>query len=384
MIINSILDTDWYKITMAQVVYFHFPDWQVKYKFVNRDKKNKFSKEFVKELRNQINSLSIITLDCIEIDWLKEQEVIYPEFLEWLKKYKFNPQEVKISLTDDNDLDISIEGTWLRTIFWEVPLLAIISELYYDINKCVLDEEKFDNLCNIKAKTTEKFKLAIADFGTRRRFSFTTQEILLNNMDINNSLFLGTSNAYFAMMYDIKVVGTYAHEAPMAMQTVSLTNGDYIWYNLWRNIYGKKYSVALSDTLTTDYFLKNMPILEMKLMDGIRQDSGDPIEIGNKIINRWKELNIDPKLKTIVFSDDLNLVKAKLISDTFKDTTNTIFGIGTYLTNQCGYQPLNMVIKLDEVNNKKVVKISDTINKHTGNKAVIEEILEIINNGKGV
>lgn len=376
MIIKSLLDTDWYKITMAQVVHFFYPNVKVRYKFYDRNDIS-YPKGFDKKLRKEINEMSKLSLLVDEFQWLKSNPNMYPEFVNWFSKYKFDPKEVKVKQDNKGKLSIEIEGPWERTIFWEVPLLAIISELYFKDKP--VDYGKLEE-CMTNKKQLLQFPFV--EFGTRRRHSFGVQEVAIFILHNKNPYFKGTSNPLLARLFHIPIVGTYAHEAIMAEEVLGLSNQNpnLYWIIQWRNIYGKQMNIALGDTFTTKQFLKEMDKMSLNLLDGIRQDSGNPIEIGNMIIKRWQELGINPKDKTIVFSDNLNPKKANKIYQTFKDKTNVLFGIGTNLTNDCGYKPLNIVIKLDSVFVNSlfqwtpVVKLSDTKGKYTGNKEKIKEL----------
>jgi nicotinate phosphoribosyltransferase len=370
---------------MSQVIYFNFLDASVKYKFINRNKEDKFPRGFDKRLRKEIRHLATLRLTQYEKDWLLKQNSIYPEFVDWFEKYRFNPKEVKVKLVK-GDLQVEIEGSWLRTIFWEVPLLAIISELYYKMLGCTTDWPYVNKMMRGKRV---KLAFPFADFGTRRRFSYDVQDRLVKTMkavlyedgqdQITNLHFLGTSNPHFAMKYRVTPIGTYAHEAPMFMQVFGcIEASNNHWLTLWRELYGKQYSIMLTDTLTTDYFLDHMPGKFFRMMDGVRLDSGDPIKVGQKVLNFYKAQGIDPKHKKFVWSDNLNPETAKKIYGQFKDKTNCIFGIGTNLTNDCGQKPLNMVIKLDMVNGQYVVKLSDDKGKHTGNPVIIARVKETI------
>lgn len=379
-IINSILDTDWYKITMAQVVFFFYPEVKVRYKFYDRNN-TIYPDGFALKVLDEIRNMKELSLSESEEDWLRKQNSIYPAFVDWFKNYRFNPFEIDIIQDLKGHLLIDIEGKWLDTIFWEVPLLAIISELY---NK--EKGNKIKNIMKFRKNIENKSHLLnfpFADFGTRRRFSNFAQSILLDELIFqDNEFLLGTSNPYFAMNYEINPIGTYAHEAIMAMEALwGYKNANLEWIKRWKKIYGKQYNIALSDTFTTDLFLQTTGKYWFNLIDGIRQDSGDPIEIGNKIIKKWKELGINPKTKSIVFSDNLNPEKANKIWNKFKDITNPIFGIGTNLTNDCGYKPLNIVIKLDSIyiqdglnKWKSTIKLSDDKGKYTGDSKRIDKV----------
>jgi nicotinate phosphoribosyltransferase len=371
MIIKSLLDTDWYKITMAQAVYYFCANLDVQYEFINRSPEDKFPEGFDRLLKQEILDMSNLRLSVAEQEWLVKQNSIYPEFVEWFRQYKYKPEELTISL-NDGKLSVTIEGKWLSTIFWEVPLLAAISELYYQTNKCHLDinylEHKIDEKKSI-------LKFDFVDFGTRRRYSYHVQDIVVWRMNQLKNHFLGTSNPLLAMKNLVKPIGTYAHEAIMAMQAgVSVDEVNNFWLQIWARLYGKSYSLMLTDTLTTDYFLKTVKDINFRLADGVRLDSGDPIAMGWKIINHYKKLGINPKNKAICWSDNLNPEKAKEIYEEFQDVTHPIFGIGTNLTNDCGHKPLNIVIKMTKCGLKNVIKLSDDEGKETGNKTMIDLI----------
>ena len=401
MIINSILDTDWYKIAMGQVVFYQFPQLVVRYKFIDRNNMI-YPKDFAIKLQEEINHLSTLRLALEEQEWLSKQVGITKYYLNWFSNYSFNPKQVDIKQDEEGHLSIVIEGKWKETIYWEVPLLAIISELYYKETGCVLNVKEFIKKTVVKRS---KLQFPFADFGTRRRFSFEAQNLLvfiMSSYEIEedgdgtgtNPNFLGTSNPYLAKKYNVKPIGTTAHECVMAMSALyGVEEANIKWLENWRYIYGNNYNIALIDTFTTDYFFKTISTKDLQLLDGLRQDSGDPIQIGRKIIKYWKERGINPKDKKIVFSDNLNVEKATEIYNEFKDKTNVIFGIGTFLTNDCGYKPLNIVIKLDSVFTedidtdqdgidrsygyswKSVVKLSDSKGKYTGNKETVKQIL---------
>lgn len=382
MIINSLLDTDFYKILMGNVVYFRFPDLWVKYKFINRDD-TWFPEGFDVKLKEEINHLATLKLTEEEKLWLSKQAGMNKYFVEWFSNFKFNPDQVKVELKDKL-LNVEIEGKWKETIYWEVPLLAIISQLYYQ------ETNKYPNLEETKNKILDKktnLCFPFADFGTRRRFSFNIQDLLVTFMK-SSIYFLGTSNPHFARIHNVKPIGTSAHECVMAMSGLyGVKEANSKWIENWRFIYGNDYNVALTDTFTTEYFFKTVSQKDLLLIDGLRQDSGDPIEIGSLIIKKWKERGINAKDKKIIFSDNLNVKKATRIYETFKDRTNVIFGIGTNLTNDCGYPHLNIVIKLDSVLSrniehdynewiwKPVIKLSDDKKKWTGEKSYIMDTL---------
>ena len=370
--IKSILDTDWYKLTMAQVIFYRFPGLKVRYKFLCRDTSIHFPKGFDTELKEQIANLSYLGLTISEKEWLLRQKGMTKYFVDWFSIYHFNPDEVKVQL-NNGKLEIEIEGSWLTTIFWEVPLMALISELYFKHQDLQITKDKMfmTSLCK-----KYDLKIPFADFGTRRRYSSMSQDILVGTMK-GWKYFLGTSNPYFAQKHYVPVIGTYAHEAIMVMEALySVWESNHIWIENWRYIYGNLYSIALADTYTTPYFFGTMDKQTLMLMDGLRQDSGDPIEIGELIVNHYKSIGIDPKDKKIVFSDNLNPESATRIYNHFEDVTNPVFGIGTNLTNDFVLKHLNMVIKISDVlvdgKYRPTTKLSDDPMKLIGNKDILK------------
>jgi nicotinate phosphoribosyltransferase len=377
-IITSLLDTDWYKLTMGQLVFHQFPDAKASYCFINRGK-TEFPPEFAEHLKYELQLLSHVQLTYEEWVWLADQFVLSQDYIDWLSNHRFNPKQVKITQTDGN-LDITIEGPWVETILWEVPLMAIISELYFRLTGKTYDPH--ESFLSIKAKA-EKLNAAgvkWSDFGTRRRFSKDTQADVNAYMSVFKG-FIGTSNPYFAMKYNIWPIGTYAHEAVMAMQALyNAEDSNKKWMEHWLKEYclNPQMLIALTDTLTTDVFLRTYKFDLLRKFVGVRQDSGNPHEFAKKIIQYYKDNNVNPKTQKIIFSDGLDVDKAIAIHNEFKDEIQCVMGIGTNLTNDCGYKPLNMVIKLTAIDFgdgfKPVVKLSDDEGKHTGSP---ERILEV-------
>jgi len=377
-IITSLLDTDWYKLTMGQVVFHQFPEAKAFYRFINRGK-TEFPPGFDIHLKNELQLLSYVQLTYEEWVWLADQFVLNQDYIDWLANYRFNPKQVKITQTEGN-LDITIEGLWVETILWEVPLMATISELYFRLTGKTYD--LYESFLSIKAKA-EKLKMANvkwSDFGTRRRFSKEKQADVNAYMSVFKG-FVGTSNPYFAMRYNLWPIGTYAHEAVMAMQAkYGAAESNKKWMEHWLKEYclNPQMLIALTDTLTTDVFLRTYKFDLLRKFAGVRQDSGDPFEFAKKIIQYYKDNNINPKTQKIIFSDGLDVDKAIAINDEFKDEIQCVMGIGTNLTADCGHKPLNMVIKLTAIDFgdgfKPVVKLSDDEGKHTGNPERIEEV----------
>ena len=374
-IINSILDTDFYKITMGEVVFHHFPLAEAEYTFIDRSKFT-YPLGFDVALKNQIRFLSCFTLTNEETNYLRSIPFLRPTYIDWLSHYRFNPDEVEISQDNLGRLSIKIRGPWYKTIYWEVPLMAIISELYFKMNNITPDQLSERRIIE-KAINLEKNVCHWIDFGTRRRFSYKIQDMVVKHMSKYVG-FLGTSNPHFARKYGVRANGTYAHESIMAMSALyGPRMANKTWMKLWAEHFNGNVGISLTDTFTTDVFLRDFDAYEARLFDGVRQDSGDPIKWGNKMINHYNHLGIPTKNKRLVFSDGLTTQKYIAIDKYFRDVAQPCGGIGTHFTNDVGTAtPLNIVVKLTALNGIDVVKLSDNPGKHTGNPEEIERVKE--------
>jgi nicotinate phosphoribosyltransferase len=363
MIINSLLDTDLYKISMCQAVFFEFPETIVEYEFKCRSGENlsPYYDEIIEELKHWCS----LSFKDNELNYLKTLPYINEEFVEYLSTYKTSFDYI---ISTKEPFTLKVRGPWLETILFEVPVLAIINEIYFKYNHS--NSLYLSDTDSQLKRLWEKIDIAIesgfpfADFGTRRRFSRMWQQIVIRTCKTNKDLglkFMGTSNVLFAYMEGIKPIGTMAHEWIMGGMVLSdLEKGQSFMLQKWADVYRGDLGIALTDTIGIDSFLKDFDKYFAKLYDGVRQDSGDPFIIGEKVIQHYEDLGIDPKTKTIVFSDSLNFVKAQKLYETFKDKINVTFGIGTNLTNDIpGVKPLSIVMKLQKVDNLPVAKISD-------------------------
>lgn len=370
MIIQSLLDSDLYKLTMGQVVFFDFPNVWVSYSFTNRGG-TEFPPGFADALNMELRELSYLRLKSNEARWMYKLPYFRKAFVEWFSGYSFDYNEVSISQNKGN-LSINIDGYWYRTIHWEVVLMAMVSELYFKMTGQMMDKDAFVRI-DQKAEKLQNAKCFWSDFGTRRRFSFNIQNEVVSRMRHYDG-FLGTSNPYLAMIHGTNPIGTSAHEATMAMQAIyGVRNSNRKWLEHWYNFYRGELGVALTDTITTDVFLKDFDSLMARIYDGTRHDSSDPYVWGEKIINHYKKLGISPITKNLVFSDGLDVDKFIDISKTFSPRVRRVVGgIGTHFTNDVGVKPLNIVIKLTTVSVNTaspaigVVKLSDTPGKHNG------------------
>ena len=370
--IKSLLDTDLYKLTMQQAVIALFPEEIVRYSLIIRVQRE-FPPAFGKALKAEIEALGALQIQPEEIDFLKTACCFFkPPYVDFLRGHRFDPNEVQVT-QDGNTLNVTIEGYWYKTILWEVPLMALISELYFKLTgQTPLPAEERLGRINRKAERLETIGAHFSDFGTRRRFSFENHDQVVDACRKRApAAFAGTSNPHLAMKYRCKAIGTQAHEWYMSIAALyGYTMANKIGMEKWVEVYRGDLGIALTDTYTSDVFLSAFDSEYAKLFDGIRQDSGDPIRFAEKAVKHYEKLRIDPTSKTIVFSDSLDIPTVEKIHDFCRGKIRDSYGIGTHLTNDVGVKPLNMVIKLTavKINGAWVptVKLSDDPGKHTG------------------
>ena len=383
--LKSILDNDFYKITMQNAVVKLFPSEKVKYSFINRGKHH-FPKGFDEELRKSVNAMAEMKLTKEEKEYLRNTcPYLDLPYLDFLAGYQYDPSEVQIVQTE-NDLEVTVVGEWYRTILWEVPLLALISELHYVMNGIERDSDEtvIRNTLE-KAEELDNLGVNFAEFGTRRRHSYKVHDLVVDALTQNkSSKFTGSSNVHFAMNYGVKPIGTHAHEWFMfhaAEYGFKMANALSLEH--WVDVYRGDLGVALSDTYTTEVFFQQFDKKFAKLFDGVRHDSGDPIEFAEKTIAHYEQNGINPLFKYIIFSDGLNLEKVAEITHACRGKIGISFGIGTNLTNDVGVKPMNIVMKLiaaQSVNGDWVptVKLSDEHGKYTGDPKMIELAKEFL------
>jgi len=380
-IIDSILQTDLYKLTMQQCVYHQYPSAEATYSFKCRNE-NIYLGVLASRIQEQIERMKYLSLTNEEKKYLQGINFLKKDYLDYLAGYRFNPQQVKVR-DHHGVLEIDIAGSWLETILWEVPLLAIVNQLYFE------DNSNFDN-SNFKdlkeegeRRLAEKIsviqgypRFQFVDFGTRRRYSRNWQEKVIRDFRSHCPQLIGTSNIKFAMDMGIKAIGTQAHEYISAHIAFvdNIREAQKRALYVWLQEYGTNLGIALTDTFTTEAFFQDFDYTLAHSFSGVRQDSGDPFIFGKKMIEYYKNLGIDPRTKTIVFSDGLDIPKAIKLWKEFTGQVGLSFGIGTNLTNDMGLEPLNIVIKLVSCNGKPVVKLSDNPTKAIGDKKVIEDI----------
>jgi nicotinate phosphoribosyltransferase len=384
MIIQYFTDNDLYKFTTMYAIQKLYPWARVKYRFFNRANTN-FPEGFSEKLKQEIQNMSGLSLSNEEEQFLRNRCYYFdPVYIDFLKGFRFNPDEVTIN-QKNGELNLEIEGYWFRTVLWEVPLMAIISELYFKMmgDNAIGVSKKARN----KAEELVKMKAVFSDFGTRRRFSFAVHEEVLQNLkNFSGSYLTGTSNVYLAMKYNLTPIGTHPHEWFMFHAAhFGYRSANYQALRAWANVYNGALGIALTDTFTTENFFESFELKYAKLFDGLRWDSGDPLEFTEKAIRFYESNRIDPKSKTIVYSDSLNLETVKKIKGFVGDRIRSAYGIGTYFTNDVGVKPLNMVIKLthaaDGPNRKYIptIKLSDVPGKNTGDLRELENCKTTLN-----
>ncbi|MDH0673814.1 MULTISPECIES: nicotinate phosphoribosyltransferase [unclassified Empedobacter] len=384
-IIKSIIDNDFYKFTMQFGVTKLYPDVMARYKFINRGE-HQFPEGFAEELQKEINAMASLALTKDEKDFFTTNcPYLSPAYLDFLQGYRYDPNEVKIA-QNGADVEVHVEGYWYRTILWEVPILCLISEVFYKLtNAKRITNEEITKRTSDKVDLYNRLGVTVAEFGTRRRHSYEVHDVVMKELtNHKGKSFVGTSNVHFAHKYGVKPIGTHAHEWFMfhgARYGFKIANS--ISLDRWVKVYYGDLGIALTDTYTSDVFFGQFDKKLSKLFDGVRHDSGDPIEFGEKTIAHYEKMGINPLFKTIIFSDGLNSEKVEMITKAFKGRIGLSFGIGTNLTNDTDLKPMNIVMKLTEISSidikwTGVVKLSDEKNKHTGTPRMIALAKEML------
>lgn len=369
-ILSSLLDTDAYKLHMQQAAYFLYPQTRVVAEF--RCRGAHALSRYAHEIRAQIALMANLTLSDDEFNYLSGLPFFKADYLNWLKTYRYKPEQVHVSV-EQGQLALRIEGPWHEVIMWEVPLLALISEIsqrhrYPHVTTTHAISHLRQKLAQFSAHATDlnmdQFRLV--DFGTRRRFSADVQHAVVKTLKAEFAGFCGTSNYHLARTLGLTPVGTQAHEWFQAHQqlTPTLAKSQQAALQAWLDIYPDSLGIALTDCITMDAFLRDFNHHFATSYQGLRHDSGDAVEWGEKAIAHYQALGLDPQTKTLVFSDNLDLNKALALYRHFHHRINITFGIGTRLTCDIpGVEPLNIVIKLTECNGKPVAKLSDSPGK---------------------
>ena len=395
-IITHFTDDDLYKLSMCCAVIDNYPRAMVKYMFVDRNN-TVYPEGFADELNRQVEALESVSVTQEEIDFMKRKCYYIPNwFYPYLKGFRFSKEWVKAWQDEEGHLHLHIEGYWANTILLEVKLLAIISELFYIMTGQTdkLDYDKCYEKAYNKAERLLGAGCVYSDFGTRRRASLQAEDVVVRAMKECQlskkweGTFVGTSNVYLAMKYDLTPVGTMAHEficAIAAMYGPQMAN--HMAMNAWRHTFRGALGTFLYDSFGWHLFSLNFSEDFANLFKGLRIDSGDNYEQLHKIVDKYHSLGIDPRSKQVIFSNALDTDRAIQIHEYAKDLCQPSFGIGTHFTNDFdGLAPMNIVIKLvaakiteswDFYND--TCKISEDKGKHTGKPEVIRRYMDTIN-----
>ncbi len=378
MIIKHFTDNDLYKFSVMLAIQKLYPWAYVKYAFTNRGG-TQFPEGFAERMREEVAAMADLKLTQEEKKFVKTKCYFFdPVFVDFLEGFRYKPEEVTI-VQEGGDLSVIIEGYWYRTVLWEVPLLAIISELYFKmtgVTPAAVEEKAV-----VKAKALSGIEADYSEFGTRRRFSFEVQDKVVGALKAHSGeYFKGTSNVYLAMKYNTTPIGTMPHEWFMYHGAIyGYRSANIKGLEAWVDVYDGSLGIALTDTYTTDAFFDSFSLKHAKLFDGVRHDSSDPLVFADKAIQFYEKNRIDPTSKTLVFSDSLNLESVKAIKNHVAGRMHDTYGIGTFFSNDVGVKPLNIVIKLTDVKVHKkdskylkAVKLSDVAGKHTGDEREID------------
>lgn len=374
-IINSLLETDMYKFSMGQTIFHQFTSYKTTWTFKCRNKDVHFTDEMVEEIKEQVQAFCQLRFTEEELEYLDNITWIKGTYVDFLRLWQPRYEEFTITTDAPCGLAIDAAGTWLNTSMYEIPVLAIVNEVYfrmaYDYDVLL---KQFKRRLDEKVRLLEEDTYRLSDFsefGLRRRLSAEAQEMAVNAIaEVElpaDSHFIGTSNVYLAKKFNLKPVGTMAHEWIMCTgQGNHKHNPAYSnWYALdaWVKEYGILNGIALTDTITTDCFLRDFQLTYATLFSGVRHDSGDPYEWGDKMIAHYNSLGINPRTKTLLFSDSLDFERATALYDYFKDKAKVAFGIGTFISNDTDEEALNIVMKTTKCNGMDVAKISDVAGK---------------------
>ena len=374
-IINSLLETDMYKFSMGQTIFHQFTSYKTTWTFKCRNKDVHFTDEMVEEIKEQVQAFCQLRFTEGELEYLDNITWIKGTYVDFLRLWQPRYEEFTITTDAPCGLAIDAAGTWLNTSMYEIPVLAIVNEVYfrmaYDYDVLL---KQFKRRLDEKVRLLEEDTYRLSDFsefGLRRRLSAEAQEMAVKAIaEVElpaDSHFIGTSNVYLAKKFNLKPVGTMAHEWIMCTgQGNHKHNPAYSnWYALdaWVKEYGILNGIALTDTITTDCFLRDFQLTYATLFSGVRHDSGDPYEWGDKMIAHYNSLGINPRTKTLLFSDSLDFERATALYDYFKDKAKVAFGIGTFISNDTDEEALNIVMKTTKCNGMDVAKISDVAGK---------------------
>lgn len=381
-IIQSVLDTDLYKFTTSYAYSKLYPRAYGQFRFIDRGKTT-YPQGFAKELKKEIQEISKLALTKDEASFLsRELPYLPPTYIDFVRGFRFDPEEVKVEQDAEGHLSIIAEGLLYRVTLWETPILALVSELYYKMLGAQPDMEYTERTIISKARKLAEHGITFSMFGMRRRFSAAIEDRVTELLKEHAAGYLfGTSNVYYAYKHGLRVSGTHPHEWIQfhgAMFGYKMAN--YMAMEDWINVYDGDLGTVLTDTYTTDVFMRNFSKKHAMLFTSLRHDSGDPLQFTEKVIARYRELRVDPTIKYIIFSDGLDPERAIEIANYCKGRIGASFGIGTNFSNDVGngVRPMNIVMKLwkckmtEKERWNPCVKLSDVDGKHTGEPEEIE------------
>ncbi len=368
-VVESLLDTDLYKFNMDQVIFHKHTDLCGEYYFKCRNKDVTFSEEIVREISEQVDHLCTLRFTKDELDYLRSIRFIKNDYVEFLRLWRPIREYVSISRTDEGQLEIVVKGPLFSAMQFEIYLLEIVNEVYfrmtynYDELKAAAEKKLAQKIADFNSG---KYTFRFAEFGCRRRLSREWEDTVVKRLAFETKNCVGTSNVYLAKKYGLTPIGTYAHEFVQMYQgidSIPLAYTNQYAMNDWYDEYKGDNGTALTDTVTTDLFLLDFNRSMVNNYSGVRHDSGDPYEWGEKLIAHYKKYGADPKTKLLLFSDSLDFDRAQKLYDHFNGRTKVSFGIGTFCSNDTCVPALNIVIKLQYVNGRPVAKLSDTPDK---------------------
>ena len=368
-IVTSLLDTDLYKFNMDQVIFHKHTNLSGEYDFLCRNEGVVFTPEMLEEINAQIDHLCSLRFSRQELDYLRSIRFIKNDYVEFLRLWRPIREYVTTGLNEKGELSIVVRGPLFSAMQFEIYLLEIVNEVYFRLRYDYAAlrasaEEKLNQ--KIRDFQAGKYTFQFAEFGSRRRLSREWEDEVVRRFSAETDNCVGTSNVYLAMKYGLKPIGTYAHEFVQMYQgidSIPLAYTNHYAMEDWYDEYRGDNGTALTDTVTTDLFLLDFNRAMVNNYTGVRHDSGDPFEWGEKMIAHYRKYGVDPRTKLLLFSDGLDFDRAQKLYDYFKDRVKVSFGIGTFCSNDTCEEPLNIVIKLQTVNGRPVAKVSDTPGK---------------------
>lgn len=390
-IIRRIDENDVYKILMMYMMWSYYPNLQVAFGFTNRTVSVPLAKYVdIGELNEQLRAVAELRFTDEVIDIYRSWQMFPPDFLKWLPTIRLEVPSVR---RNGDQLEITARGPWADVTLWEIPVLCIVSELYgrgYARAHNISERELWDEGNQRLDRKIELFNanpdLRIAQFGMRRRFSKLWETHATDRLLSEcGNIFTGVSNMFLANRFGVEAVGTNAHEAPMALTALAqhvspaaMREASYRVLKLWQRLYSHKSLIILDDTYGSDVFRRRLPTYYLEAFKGFRHDSGDPFKYGEDTIALYEQHGIDPTGRLIIFSDGLNPQKAIDLLNHFRGRILVAFGMGTNLTNDLGLiEALSLVMKVIEAAGNSAVKLSNNLNKATGEDAQVAYYKEV-------